>query len=255
MFFSHARFNEVCVVRQTKSVCEDRLHNLFYTLVEKDPNYALAYAGMAECYYLQTGFSSGDSRESHPKARAYATRAIEMDETLDEAHTTLAGIKFLVEWDWPGAEKGYRRAIELDPGSATAHQRYSLFLMSVGRTEEALTEIKRALELDPVSISVNSSLGWRLSRARRHDQAIEQLRKTLEMDPNYGGAYLYLGEAYVQKGMYAEAITALNRAIALSQDRALVSLGYCYAVSGQRTEAERVLVKLREISKRQNISS
>jgi tetratricopeptide (TPR) repeat protein len=123
----------------------------------------------------------------------------------------------------------------------------------MGRTEEGLTEIIRALEQDPVSSSINSSLGWRLHWARRYDQAIEQLRRTLEMDPKYGGAYLYLGEVYVQKGIYAEAITALKRAVELSRDRALVALGYCYAVSGQRSEAEQVLFKLRETSKRQNI--
>jgi DNA-binding winged helix-turn-helix (wHTH) protein/TolB-like protein len=165
----------------------------FQEAIDKDLNYALAYAGLADCYAILANFY-GDPHELFPRAKAYAARALEIDETLAEAHTTLAGIKFHDDWDWSGAETGYKRAIELNPGYATAHQRYSLFLICMGRTEESLARIKRALELDPVSLSINSSLGWRLYFARQYDQAIEHLQKTLEMDPNYPGTNERLGE-------------------------------------------------------------
>jgi DNA-binding winged helix-turn-helix (wHTH) protein/tetratricopeptide (TPR) repeat protein len=226
----------------------------FQQAVEKDPNYALAYAGIAECYFARGG-PLENPRENHRKAKAYAERALKIDETLAEAHTTLAGLKFNDDWDWPGAEKGYQRAIELNPGYATAHQRYSLFLMSMGRTEESLTEINRALDLDPASPSINTSMGWRLYWARRYDQAIEQFRKTLEMEPNRIGAHTNLGEVYLQKGMYAEAVAELSKAVEISsEDDARSRLGYAYAVSGQRSEAQRALAELQELSRRRYVN-
>jgi tetratricopeptide (TPR) repeat protein len=165
----------------------------------------------------------------------------------------MAGVKSY-EWDWLGAEKEYKLAIELNPGYATAHQRYSYLLMRMGRFEESFANIEQALALDPVSISINSSLGDRLYFAGRYDQAIEQFRKTLEMDPNFLRAHLLLGEVYAHTGKYAEAIGELNKAADLSRDSALATLGYTYAVSGARNKARQSLIELQEMSKRRYVS-
>jgi TolB-like protein/tetratricopeptide (TPR) repeat protein len=239
--------------RRTKEDMEKGIE-YFQQAVDKDPNYALAYAGLAECYFAQGG-PFGNTKENFQKARAHAARALEIDETLAEAHTTMASIKFRVDWDWPGAEKEFIRAIELDHGYPTARQRYSLFLMSMGRAEESLSEIKLALELDPASLTINTSMGSRLYWARRYDQAIEQLRKTLELDSNYYSARLDIGDIYAQKGLYTETIAELSKAMELSaDDRSRVSLGYIYGVSGQKSEAQRMLTELQEKSRQRYVS-
>jgi tetratricopeptide (TPR) repeat protein len=227
----------------------------FEQAIYKDPNYALAYAGLAECYLVLAGTSFGNPQEFYPKVKAYATKALEIDETLAEPHTTLGSYIIDYEWDWPSAEKEHKRAIELNPGYATAHQRYSILLILMGRTEESFAEMRQALELDPISLIINSGLGLRFYNARRYDQAIEQLQKTLEMDPNFFHARFHLGQVYVQKGMYAEAIAELNKAVELSKDHALAALGYAYATAGQRGEARRVLAELQELSKRRYVST
>jgi tetratricopeptide (TPR) repeat protein len=126
--------------------------------------------------------------------------------------------------------------------------------MKMGRPEDALTEIKRALALDPISLSINTSMGWRFYFARQYEQAIEQLRKTLDMDPNYLGARLFLGQAYTRQGKHAEAIAELNKAVESSRNRALPSLGYAYAVAGEKSKARQVLAELQEMSKQRYIS-
>jgi tetratricopeptide (TPR) repeat protein len=222
--------------------------------VELDPQYALAYAGMADCYVLLGTVYYLSPKEAVTRAKAAAVKALQIDDTLAEAHTTLAGIRSTYDWDRVGAEREYKRAIELNASYATAHQRYSLYLMAMGRTEESLAEIKRAQELDPVSLSINTSLGWRLYFARQYDQAIEQYRKTLEMDSNFGRAHFNLGQAYEQKGMYEEAIAEFHKAFNFSRDRAVAALGHAYAMSGKRREARKVLEELEELSKRRYIS-
>jgi tetratricopeptide (TPR) repeat protein len=156
------------------------------------------------------GNAYGAQEELLPKAKAYALKAMEIDSALAEAHSALAGVKSY-EWDWPGVEKEYQLAIELNPGYATAYQRYSYLLMRMGRFEESFAKIEKALALDPVSISINSSLGDRLYFAGRYDQATEQFRKTLEMDPNFLRAHLLLGSVYTHTGKYAEAMANLTR--------------------------------------------
>jgi len=225
----------------------------FQRAVEKDPNYALAYAMLADCYGLL-----GTSENSPPsamllRARAAATRALEIDDTLPEGHLRLAGAE-LGEWNWRDAEQEYQRAIKLNPGFATAHQRYSLMLMAMGRTEESLAEIRRALELDPVSLTINTSLGWRLYFARRYDAAIEQFGETLEMDPNFASVHFHLGKAYVKKGHYSEALAAFKQGHAFSKVAAIAMEGYTLAVSGQRDKAQRILSELKQQSKLRYVS-
>ncbi len=230
----------------------------FQLATQKDTHYALAYAGLADCYSIIGSAIVGTvpSQEVAPKAKAAALKALELDDALAEAQTSLATVRFNYDWDWKAAASGFKRSIELNPSYATAYQRYSLYLIAMGRTQESLAEINRARELDPLSISVNFSLGWRLYMARQYDQAIEQLRNTLDMDPNFALPRLVLGQSYEQKGSYEQAIAELQKTANISHDSPLVlgALGHAYAVAGQRTEAEKVLSRLMEQSKKQYVS-
>ncbi len=172
----------------------------FQESIEKDPNYALAYAGLADCYVVAVNPSP--PKEEMPKAKAAATKALQLDDTLAEAHTSLAAVLARYDWDWPGAEKEFKRAIELNPRYAVAHEWYAAwYLVPMGRLQEAIAEEKRAQELDPVSLIINFELGIVLHYAREYDQAIEQFRKTLELNPNFPQAQTYVAVAYGQKGM------------------------------------------------------
>jgi len=211
----------------------------------KDPAYALAYAGLADCYALLGDYSYLPPKEAFPKAKAAAARALELDETLAEAHTSLAFVKVQYDWDWPGAEEEYRRALALNPNYATAHQWYSEYLTAMGRHDEALAEIRRAQELDPLSLIIHAVEGRALYFARRYDEAIAQCRQTLAMDPNFGVAYLFLGRACVQAGKHEEAVAAFQKAHELSGGAAvLAELGHAYAAAGKRAEAQAVLDEL-----------
>ena len=208
---------------------------------------------LSDCHHLLASYLP--PKEISPLAKIAAMRARELDDTLAEAHLALASEKLYGEWDWVGAEKEYQRAIELNAGFATAHQRYSFLLMSKGRTEESLTEIKRAQRIDPISLTINTSLGWRLYFARQYDESIEQYHKTLELDPNFAQAHLRLGEALIQKGMYAEAIAQLQKARQLDNSSGvLAALGHAFAISGRRGEAQKVFDGLKELSKRKYVS-
>jgi len=185
-----------------------------------DPGYALAYSGLADCYLVLPDYSNVPSTEAHPKSKAAALKALELDETLAEAHAALGGVKIDSEWDFVGAENELKRAIELNPNYATAHHWYAQYLSVMGRHEEAVKEIRRAQELDPLSLIINAVLGDTYTKARRYDDAILQLRKTVEMDQNFSRSYRYLGNAYVEKGMYAEAIAAYQTAATLGGEPA-----------------------------------
>jgi len=230
----------------------------FQLAIEKDPNYALAYAGLADCYSIIGSAIVGTvpSQDVAPKAKAAAVKALQLDDTLAEAQTSLATVRFNYDWDWAGAASGFQRSIALNPSYATAYQRYSLYLMAMGRTNESLVQMTRARELDPLSISMNFSLGWRLYMARKYDQAIEQLQNTLEMDPNFALPRMVLGQAYEQKNAYPQALSELQKAVGISHDspQMLGALGHAYGASGNRSEAERVLAKLMEQSKKQYVS-
>jgi TolB-like protein/DNA-binding winged helix-turn-helix (wHTH) protein/Tfp pilus assembly protein PilF len=230
----------------------------FQLAIDKDPNYALAYAGLADCYSIIGSAIVGTvpSQDVAPKAEAAAAKALQLDDTLAEAQTSLATVRFNYDWDWAGAASGFQRAIELNPSYATAYQRYSLYLTAMGRSNESLAQMNRARELDPMSISMSFSLGWRLYMARKYDQAIEQLQNTLEMDPNFALPRMVLGQAYEQKKAYPQALAELQKAVGISHDspQMVGALGHAYGASGNRSEAEKVLAKLMEESKKQYVS-
>ena len=230
----------------------------FEEATHKDQQYALAYAGLADCYGIigATIYGSVPTAEAAPKAKAAAIRALEIDPSLAEAETSLATAKFNYDWDWVGAAEGFKRAIQLDPSYATAYQRYSLYSIAMGRFDDSLEQIKRARDLDPLSISINSSFGWRLYLARQYDRSIAQLRDTLEMDPNYEWAHLVLGQAYEQKGEYGPAIDELRKAVELSHNSPLLvsALAHAYALSGNQAEAQRLLKQLTAQSKKEYVS-
>jgi len=221
----------------------------FEQATQLDPQYALAYAGLSDCYAIISAeiFGTMPASEAAPKAKAAALRALELDPTLVEAQTALATEKFNYEWDWSGAAEGFERAIGLNPSYATAYQRYSLYLIAMGRAQDSFAQIQKARELDPLSLSINFSLGWRLYMARQYDAAIAQLKNTLDMDSSYELPHLIVGQAYVQKGDYAQAITELRKAVDLSHGTPLMvsALGHAYARSGNRAEAEKLRAQLR----------
>ncbi|MBI1747838.1 MAG: protein kinase [Acidobacteria bacterium] len=180
----------------------------FHQAIEKDPNYALAYVGLADSYTMLADYDLLSPKEAAPKAKAAVTKALELDDSLEEAHTSLADIRRFYDWDWAGAEREYRRALELNPHYVTAHQWYAEFLAAMGRHHEARREIRRAEELDPISPVVKSAAGWVLFFARDYEQAIKQCQSAMELDPGYGEVYSQLRRAYEQKGMYREALAA-----------------------------------------------
>jgi TolB-like protein/DNA-binding winged helix-turn-helix (wHTH) protein/Tfp pilus assembly protein PilF len=230
----------------------------FERATQLDPNYALAYAGLSDCYAIISAeiFGTMPASEAAPKARAAAVRALELDPTLAEAQTSLATEKFNYEWDWSGAAQGFERAIGLNPSYATAYQRYSLYLIAMGRAQDSFAQIQKARALDPLSLSINFSLGWRLYMARQYDAAITQLKDTLEMDPSYELPHLVAGQAYEQKGNYALAIPELRKAVELSRGTPLMvsALAHAYARSGNRAEAEKLLAQLQAKSMNHYVS-
>ena len=222
----------------------------FSQAIEKDPAYALAYAGLADSYVVSA--NPLPPREAMPKAKAAAMRALELDETLAEAHTSLARVLAIYDWDWPGAEKEFKRAIELNPRYAIAHQWYGDYFEVTGRHNESIAEERRAVELDPLSLTISFELGTAFYYARNYDQAIEQFQKTLELDPNFPAVYAFLPAAYEQKGMYDEAIAGFQKGITprgrSGWPMTVPGLGHVYAVSGKKGDARTVLNELKQLS-------
>jgi TolB-like protein/DNA-binding winged helix-turn-helix (wHTH) protein/Flp pilus assembly protein TadD len=225
----------------------------FQQAIAKDPRYAQAYDGLADCYILLSAFGYSSPKEALPKAKEAVLKSLEIDGTLAEAHTSLARIKAEYDWDWSGAESEFQRAIELNPSYATAYQWYGGVLATMGRPEEAIANYKRALELDPLSPIINGVLGQALYYTRQYDQAIQQLQKTLELDPDLGLARAYLALAYLQKSMNEEAIAEFDKLLLILHGHAwaLADLGYAYATAGRGPEAQRMLDQLNQLS-RQN---
>ncbi|HEV3470665.1 MAG TPA: protein kinase, partial [Pyrinomonadaceae bacterium] len=229
----------------------------FNAAIERDPSYALAYAGLADTYSLMSDYSIVPPREAMPKARAAAQRALALDNTLAEAHTSLAFVRMAYDWQWEEAGRDFERALELNPNYATAHQWYASYLVQVGRFGEALSEIKRAQELDPLAPIISANAGLYLYYARQYDRAIEQLRKTIEVDERFGVAHLYLGYVYLQQpGRAEEAVEEFLRARELMGEdpETIAALGHAYAVAGRRAVAQKVLEELRERSARAYVS-
>jgi TolB-like protein/Tfp pilus assembly protein PilF len=223
--------------------------NYFQQAVQKDPRYALAYAGQADSYAQLADFNVLPTREVLPKVKSAAAKSLELDEAGAEAHTSLAWAKFH-EWDWAGAEKEFKRAIELNPGYPTAHSWYGEYLMVLGRFDEALTEMNRASELNPLAPALNLALGYRFYYAHEYPQAIDQIQKTLAMEATFVPAHVYLGRAYEQKGTYPVAIAEMRKALDLSEGdtNELAALGHAYALSHQEAEAKKILDQLKERS-------
>lgn len=231
----------------------------FQQAIDIDPNYALAYAGLADSYILKRIYALLQPGETLPqmeaKAKAAAEKALAIDDTLAEAHTSLGLIKVLTENDEASIEREFKRAIELNPNYPTAHHWYALHLKDVGRFDEAIAEIRRALEIDPRSLVINSDVGIIFTTARQYDQAIEHFKKTIEMDPSYADAHSMLGWAYVHKRMYTEAIAEFQKARELfgSPASQVDGLIHAYSMSGNRNEALRALGELKRLT-RQNPS-
>jgi tetratricopeptide (TPR) repeat protein len=221
----------------------------FWRAVAQDPSYAVAYAGLADAYSLLVNyhFAGGSADEYTRRAREAVTKALELDETLAEAHASLASMKFYGEHDNAAAEREYLRAIELNPSYATAHHWYSEYLAMTNRPEEAMAEIRRAQALDPLSPVINTTVGERLYFARRYAEAAEQLRKTLELSPDFHLAHYLLGLSYEQQGMYGEAAAEYQRARSLGGSQGALAagaLGHLYGVIGRRREALQLLDEL-----------
>jgi TolB-like protein/DNA-binding winged helix-turn-helix (wHTH) protein/Flp pilus assembly protein TadD len=231
----------------------ERAMDYFRQAIDKDPTYAAPYSGLADCYVLfGSSFDVGGEapNDVQPKAKAAALKALELDNSLADAHNSIAYIHLNYDWDWAGAESEFKRSLALNPGYAHGHHWYAHLLLSSGRPEEALAESNRALELDPVSPIINLHLGWHFLYTRQYDRAIEQLNKTLELEPDYALARWYLGLAYEQKKMYPEALREMNRAKDLLPNNlaVLCDIGHLYAVSGDTRNAEKIIAALKQES-------
>jgi tetratricopeptide (TPR) repeat protein len=221
-----------------------------------DPGYALAYSGLADAFSYLGNFNYLEPGDAYRQARVAALKALALDDELAEAHLSLALIRMNHDWDWVSAEKAYRRALDLNPGYASAHSGYAWFKAARGRLDEAIDQMRRTLELDPLSISENANFAWYLYMARRYDAAVEQLRKTLDMEPTDPYAHQLLGRVYEQQAKYSEAVAELREAVARSDDGAteLAALGHAYAVAGQAADARQILRQLQGRSEREFVS-
>jgi serine/threonine protein kinase/Tfp pilus assembly protein PilF len=229
----------------------------FEDAIDEDPTFALAYVGLAESYNLLGGYEFQRPREVYPKAREAAMKALEIDEDIAEAHTALAWNKFRFEMDWDGANAEFLKGIELNPNSASTHSWYSMFLVHVGRFDEAIGAGERALELDPLSLPGKTQLGFTLFVAGRYDEAIETLESVLEMNPNFAWANSVLGEVYERNGKYTEAIAYYRKAIEYYGDSPTLFigfLGHAYGKNGQIEEAKKILNDLKNLSQQQYVS-
>jgi len=235
----------------------DKAIEHFQNAIKEDANFAQAYSGLADCYNaLGTVMVSAISPvESRRLAETAATKALELDPALADAHTALAYVK-THNWNWAAAEQGYKRALELNPNYANAHNFYANYLMMHGRIDEAIAAANRARELDPFSLAISSQRGFILENARRYDEAIEQLRGVIAMDPNHYHAHWVLGHTYVAKGQYEDAIVAAQKAVDLSQRApgALGMLGLAYGLGGHEAEARKVLNELLKLSETRYVS-
>ena len=221
--------------------------DFYQQAIEKDPNFALAYSGLAETYVLFSSYDIASGADSMPQAKAAALRALAIDDSLAEAHTALGFYLSNYDWDRAGSEKEYRRAIELKPNYATAHHWFGADLANIKRFDDSLTELRRAEELDPLSPIIGTNLGDTLLLARQFDEAIAQYKRTLVSTPNFVYAHLALGRAYGSKGMYPEAIAETRRAIELNFGASAKGyLGLWLAKSGKRDEAVKLLDELRQ---------
>jgi len=210
---------------------------------------------LADCYSLLANFGYVPPKNAFPRAKEAALKALELDDTLPEAHASLGYIKTFYDWDWSGGEREFQRAIALNPGYTDAHNFYGAALWQIGTMQDSIAEKKKALELDPLSLVSNTFWGATFYEGRQYDQAIEQERKTLEMDPNFILAHEYLCEAYVQKSLFNEAVVECEKPLAISSGNALAlaGLGFASARAGRKAETQKVLDQLNELSKQKYV--
>src|SRR5438093_2780756 len=230
----------------------------FQQSIERDPNFALGYVGLADCYTGLTFYNFAAPHQTMPKAKDSATKALALDNTLAEAHASLAHVLVNYDWNWSESEKEFKRSIELKPDYATANQWYAIhYLTAAGRLEEAVQEMKKALELEPASLVMNTFMGATLYYAGRYEEAIDQCRRTIQMDPNFAVAHWHLGLAYEQKQVLDAATEEFKKAISLSGGSPLMkaALGRAYAKSQKKHEANDMLNELNELSKQQYVSA
>ena len=224
----------------------------FNQAIEEDPKYAQPYSGLADTYALlgDWQYAVMTPKEAFPKAKAAALKAVELDSALGEAHNSLAFVLDGFDWDLDAGGKEFRRAIELNPGYATAHHWYAWHLGLLGRYDEAVAEMRKAENLDPLSLIINADLAELLVLAHSYDESIGQSRKTIEMDPNFAFAHNQLAQAYLQKHMYGEAVAELQKAVQLSESNptCIANLARAYVVSGKRSEAAKLLSDLKKRS-------
>jgi TolB-like protein/DNA-binding winged helix-turn-helix (wHTH) protein/Tfp pilus assembly protein PilF len=225
----------------------------FNQAIAKDPSYAQAYSGLADSYVILGAWQYAlmDPKEAYPRAKAAATKALELDNTLGEAHISLALSTDMFVWDWEAAEREFRRGIELSPGYATGHQWYAEHLSETGRNNEAIAEIRKAQSLDPLSLIIGADVPTLLVIAHRYDEAIEDAQKTIELDPNFAVAHFALGMAYEQKRKSGGAIAAFQKAVEFSAGNTAFksNLAHAYAVAGRRNDAVAILNELKDRSK------
>jgi TolB-like protein/DNA-binding winged helix-turn-helix (wHTH) protein/Tfp pilus assembly protein PilF len=228
----------------------------FRAAIALDKNYALAYAGLADSFHLLGDYGYLHPNEAFLNAKEAAIKALEIDPSLAEAHTSLAYAKFLFDWDWPVAEREFQKAIDLNPSYATAHQWYAEYKAAMGRFDEALAGIKKAQEVEPNSAILNAELGWVYYIARDYDQAIETCKEAIRTEKDFYPAYFWLGQAYEKKAFYKEAIVQYQTAanLSASSPEVLASLAHAYAASGDKNQAEKILQDLQLASKSRFVS-
>jgi len=229
----------------------------FEEATSRDSAYAVAYAGLAVALDLADHFRIFSGRQAFPRAKAAAMKALELNDSLPEAHNALAFATHSFDWDWAGAEQAYQRAIALNPNFATARHWHGFFLGMLGCVDEAVAEMRRAQELNPLSIIIRTHLGLMLYQGRRYDEAIDQLRQTLEMEPYFAAAHYFLALAYEQKGMYEETVAYLQKALTVSPGSPdkVGALGHAHAVFKRRGDARKALNELHKLSERRFVSA
>jgi len=233
----------------------EKARQYFEQALDRDPLYAPAYAALADYYSVLPFYTNAKPDDVFPKAKPAGARALELDDSLAEAHASLAYIHTYYEWDWAAAEEEFHRSLQLNPNDAGVLHRYSRFLSSVGRIDEALREIRRAQEVDPLSQVAKANVGVIYYFARQYDSAIKPLNDVLKEDPTFDTAYWGLGLIYEQKGMPAEALAQMEKAAALSPDpNTMASLAHTYGVSGQKEKARKILGELEGQAKKESIS-
>jgi len=229
----------------------------FEEALEIDGNYAKAYTGLADSYATLALLEFMAPRAAYPKAKEAVEKALSLDPHLAEAHTSLGLIRFQYDWDWEGAEKELKEAIDLNPNYAPAHHFFADYLKAMGRFDEALAEIEKARELDPLSLAINTGVGHVLYLSRQYDRAIEEYRRAVELDPSFVATHVWFGRPYLEKGLFEDALAELETAVELSTGStlALAMLGHGLASAGQRDEAMEILERLKERSKSQYVPS